>query len=292
MLAGGPAEGTVADSVVRRPPPGLRPYVAAQVGYRYAGFPPGTHLGLPSPYLTVVISLADPTRLDATPDPAQAPGWWPALVGGLHTRPAVIRHDGTQHGVQLSLTPAGSRALLGLPAGALSPCVVDLEDVLGSDAAELLERMRSTSGWEGAFAVLDAVLARRLGQPHTAPAELARAWHALVTDGTVRVGDVAAEVGWSRRYLGQRFVAEYGLTPKHAVRVARFWRSSRMLRGAAPGHAPTVAHVAAHCGYFDQAHLAREWRELAGCPPTAWLAAEHLPSVQDGDLVAVASSTA
>jgi AraC-like DNA-binding protein len=39
--------------------------------------------------------------------------------------------------------------------------------------------------------------------------------------------------------------------------------------------------VAAVCGFYDQAHLNREWRELAGCSPTTWLA-EELPSVQDG----------
>jgi AraC-like DNA-binding protein len=35
-----------------------------------------------------------------------------------------------------------------------------------------------------------------------------------------------------------------------------------------------VADIAAGCGYYDQAHLAREFRALAGCPPAAWLADE------------------
>jgi AraC-like DNA-binding protein len=38
--------------------------------------------------------------------------------------------------------------------------------------------------------------------------------------------------------------------------------------------------VAAVCGYFDQAHLTHEWRALAGCPPTVWIA-EELPFLQD-----------
>ena len=41
-----------------------------------------------------------------------------------------------------------------------------------------------------------------------------------------------------------------------------------------------LAEVAAECGYADQAHLAREWSELAGCSPTTWLR-EEFPFLQD-----------
>jgi AraC-like DNA-binding protein len=40
------------------------------------------------------------------------------------------------------------------------------------------------------------------------------------------------------------------------------------------GRPRSLAGVAADTGFFDQAHLAREFRALAGCSPTAWLAEE------------------
>jgi AraC-like DNA-binding protein len=43
---------------------------------------------------------------------------------------------------------------------------------------------------------------------------------------------------------------------------------------------PSLADVAAVCGYYDQPHLNRDFVELAGCPPSEWIATE-IPSVQD-----------
>ncbi|MCO6010314.1 helix-turn-helix domain-containing protein [Actinoallomurus purpureus] len=262
-----------------RPPARLASSVTRCVGYRYEGFPPGTHLGLPSRHLTVVLSLDAPTRTigpSATDRCAFA-----ALAGGLHTRPVVIAHDGDLAGVQLDLTPEGARSLFGLPAAAIGSAVLSLDDLIGTRAGELLERLAEAPTWRARFAVVDDVLSRGIGRlPGPAP-EIAYAWRRLAeTDGTMRVGDLAREVGWSRRHLSERFAAEYGLRPKEAARVMRFERSKRLLQE--PGR-PSLANVAAACGYYDQAHLAREWNDLAGCPPSAWLADEELPFVQDDE---------
>jgi transcriptional regulator GlxA family with amidase domain len=73
--------------------------------------------------------------------------------------------------------------------------------------------------------------------------------------------------------------------PKIIGRVLRFDRARHLLgRPTRPG----LAAVAAACGYYDQAHLTREFRGFAGMSPTAWLA-EQLPSVQD-ELTAVGAS--
>jgi AraC-like DNA-binding protein len=51
--------------------------------------------------------------------------------------------------------------------------------------------------------------------------------------------------------------------------VVRFDRARRrLLRRQAEGGWVVLAGFAAECGYYDQAHLARDLRELAGCPPS------------------------
>jgi AraC-like DNA-binding protein len=267
-------------------PPDLRPLLRRWTGYRYDGLTPGSHLGLPSPALTLVISLGPPTALSATPDPRQPPDAFDALVGGLHTTPAVITYGTEMAGIQVDLTPQGSRALLGMPAGALPPAVLHLEEVLGRHGRELHERLRDAPDWAARFDLLATALrnARRVA----IPAALDQAWRLLIgTQATVTA--VAREVGYSRRHLNDRFTAEYGLTPKQAARVARFDRSRLALQA---GRATSLAAVAAACGFYDQAHMAREWNDLAGVPPSRWLADEDLPFVQDDEDLAAASCAA
>ena len=71
------------------------------------------------------------------------------------------------------------------------------------------------------------------------------------------------------RHLTNRFRAEVGLRPKEAARVVRFDRARRLLHAGRPAR-----RRGRRAGYFDQAHLNREFRALAGCSPTRWLADE------------------
>jgi AraC-like DNA-binding protein len=278
------------------PPEPLRRYVAWYTGYRQRGMRPARHRGLPSPYLTLIFTLDEPLTMVAHPDPGQPPGEFGTLLGGLHCTPALIAHEGAQSGIQVALRPLGARALLGLPAGELAGIDVPAEAVLGGACAELRDQVRAADGWPGRFAILDEILLRLVTsnlavagagpggrRPDAAP-EVGWAWRQLLrAGGAVRVSALAAETGWSGRHLTSRFRAEIGLTPKVAARVIRFDRARKLLvrNLAEVNDEYRLADLAVACGYFDQAHLAREFRSLAGCPPSQWLA-EEFRNVQAG----------
>jgi AraC-like DNA-binding protein len=75
--------------------------------------------------------------------------------------------------------------------------------------------------------------------------------------------ELRAATGWPARRLQRWFEAHIGLAPRTYLRVIRFQGSLRAL-----GESPNLAdHAAAH-GYADQAHMARDFRRLAGTPPS------------------------
>jgi len=247
----------------------LAAVVGEHHGYRQRGVAPGRHLGLPSPFLTVIFTLDEPLRIAQHVDPAQPPAAYETLVGGLHTSPAVIEHDGAQSGIQLQLSPLGARALFGVPAGVLAGIDVCGTDLLGARASAVREQLCEAASWPRRFQVLDRELGRQLAESRRPPAEVCQAWRMLrASSGTVSIAQVAREVGWSDRQLARGFRREIGLTPKAAARVIRFDRARRLL----PRHGGAV--VAAECGYADQAHLIREFVSFTGLSPTRWLAEE------------------
>ncbi|MBE3204213.1 AraC family transcriptional regulator [Parafrankia irregularis] len=280
------------------PAPGLRPYVAWYSGYRQRGLPPAVHRGLPSPALTLIFTLDEPLVLLDPPGAGARRRSFDSLIAGLHTAPALITHQGAQSGVQLALRPLGARALLGLPAGELAALDLPADAVLGGAGRRMSDRLREARGWPGRFAVLDQELtglvradrprAGRFGEVgrvgqigREAPAELRHAWNLLRRGhGNVPIAVIAAEVGWSTRHLSDRFRVELGLTPKAAARVIRFDRARRLL--VSRDRRWRLADLAAECGYFDQAHLARDFRALTGCSPSGWLAAEFRNVQADG----------
>lgn len=269
------------DWAVRRPHPALRGLVTRYIGYRQHGVTLDVHRGLPSRHVTLVVSLERPVRMTAGPGPEVTGEESQAFVGGLHTEPVLIAQDRVQAGVHLELDPLGVRTLLGVPSSELAGTVVDLAALDRPGFASLPDRLRAAPDWATAFGVLDEVLlaSATLTGAVRRPDEIGWAWRRLVrAGGGVPVGELATEVGWSRRHFSELFSREVGFGPKRAARVIRFGRAAELLRVLPPGG---LAEVAQRCGYADQAHLTNEWRAMAGCTPGVWLR-EELPFLQDG----------
>ncbi len=265
----------VSEAVVARPCGVLGRYVREHQGYRQRAVEPAQHLGMPSPYLTVIFTLDEPLEIARHVDPRESPGVYSSMVGGLHSSPALVVHHGAQSGIQLQLSPLAARPLAGLPAGELACMDVAAQDILGPLATQVYEQVRAADSWSARFAVLDQLLGDALDVERTVPDEVARAWALLLrSGGTVPIGDVARDVGWSQRHLSALFTREIGLAPKVAARVVRFHRARGVLQRNVSGGRPDIAGVAAQCGYFDQGHLIRDWQQFTGLSPTNWIAHE------------------
>ena len=96
------------------------------------------------------------------------------------------------------------------------------------------------------------------------------AWQQIVqSGGAVNIGSLAERIGWSRKHLITRFREQVGLPPKTYARVVRFNRALRMLDECTT---PRWTEIALRSGYYDQAHLIRDFAQFAGTTPTDYVA--------------------
>ena len=107
--------------------------------------------------------------------------------------------------------------------------------------------------------------------------ENALARHLCASIGDAPVNAVARKYGLSNRRMIEVFDRHVGVKPKTFQRIARLRRVLRLVH-ATPR--PSWAEIAAECGYFDQAHLANDFREQTGMTPTEY--AESRSSIGRG----------
>ena len=84
-----------------------------------------------------------------------------------------------------------------------------------------------------------------------------------------KVAAVAESTGWSARRFSQVFREQVGFSPKAWCRIQRFQRVVRQLQS---GDAVRWPEVALACGFYDQSHLANEFRAFSGISPTTYAA--------------------
>jgi AraC-like DNA-binding protein len=252
--------------LAQRPPhPALAPHVRSLAGWRERADGPVRRAEMPGGRIVLVISFGPTLDVDGRR--------FTSFVAGLHDTPALTEHAGEGHGIEAYLTPLGARRMLGLPMGELTRQVVELEDLIGAEAGELAERLYEAPSWPARFAMLERAIAVRVLDAPPVAAELEWAWRRLLeTGGRVPVGALARELGCSRRHLAASFREQLGLPPKPLARLLRFERALHRLRGGAD-----LAELALDCGYYDQAHFNRDFRQYAGRTPTEYL----VTSVQD-----------
>jgi AraC-like DNA-binding protein len=221
---------------------------------------------LPSADIIFIVNLGAPLLVV---QPWSAPRVIPTgsgFVAGLHETYALTETAGSQTGVELRLSPLAAYRLLGQSMDALANHSVPLDQICGSWALELADRLQAARTWDDRFAVLDAALAARLADAHDPSPEVAWAWRQLtISGGRVPIATLTEELGWSPKRLIARFREQIGLPPKQFARLLRFQRVTNLF--LATTETPDWGALARQCGYYDQSHLVHEFQRFAGDTP-------------------------
>lgn len=219
------------------------------------------------PFTVMIFELGPPLRLRDPDDERGGSQHAAGFVAGIGERATITEHDGRSSGVQVDLTPLGARLLSDAPLCELAGRIVAIDDLLPREHRRFSERLAGAPDWDARFALIDGLLQERRANARECPRKLAWALGRIAaTGGQLDIGGLARELGHSPKYLIAQFREHVGLAPKLTAQLVRFDRVVRHLRG---GGRERWAELAQRFGYFDQAHLVRDFRRFTGLTPTA-----------------------
>ena len=186
-----------------------------------------------------------------------------AQVVGVMTRPHSVRLSAGASILGIRFHPGMAGACLPCDLSGLNNRFVAVRSVLGAASDELVRAIRGRAPVERKFEVLGERLA------HCLPAitKVQRAIGELVgRQGRLSPGDVATAARLGERQLRRTCLRQSGLAPKSLARVLRFRHAVMRLRRGEQD----LAALAVDCGYYDQAHMNRDFRVLAGISPACF----------------------
>lgn len=192
-----------------------------------------------------------------------------AFLVGQITGPMVVRPTGRVDLVAVRFEAFGA-TLLASDMSALTDRWIDVQSLRDRELPRLTRQLGRVGTLEDRMALLTDWLVSRATRVAGPDARVETAVRAIRSShGALNLDDLCRELGVTPRTLQRLFKPQVGISPKLLARIVRFQRIFAAWRS----DPSTLSRVAAECGYFDQPHMVRDFRQFAGAPPAGFLAA-------------------
>ena len=257
-------------TLLKVPPPAELDGLVLDIAlYRESSGKPIRQVETASLVVPLLIGFSDPFEI-ALGRPPTAQDGYHSFTSGLCLTPVNIASAGACSCLEFTLTPLGARRFFGVPMSELTEQMVHLDQLGDRSLDSLRQQLGNEDNWDRRLAIAETFILGRMRAGPPSSGTIRWAYERIVASGGgVSVAELTTSLDWSRKHLAARFHEEVGLPPKAVARIARFMRAQSLARARTESG---WAGIAAGCGYADQAHLARDFREFAGTTPSAWLA--------------------
>ena len=226
---------------------------------------------MPDGCIELIFNLADPFRrhhadgiLESQPQ---------SIIAGQMRSSAMIEPSGRIDLFGVRFQHAGASPFFAVPLNELTDNIVDLGFVWGSAGREIEARINEAPTVEIRVGIVENTLLSLLAK-NAASDDVVEAASKLITEnmGLTSINKIADSIGVNGRRLERRFQQSLGLSPKRFSRIIRFQNFLGAVRNEPTGG---ILDTALSFGYYDQAHLIREFREFSGKTPLAFFENEH-----------------
>jgi AraC-like DNA-binding protein len=198
-----------------------------------------------------------------------------AFFTGTVTSPQFSQAEGAIDLLGINFHPGGLRALFGLPLYLMKNAPVNFEMACGKLAKEWTDKLFDVHR-SARFCLLDQLLLSRVTPIDSAITHSVRLIQSSY--GLLPISEIEKEVGACGRSLERNFREWVGVSPKFFSRILRFQRALSLLDLSSRCN---LASIALDVGYYDQAHLTKDFRQLTGKPPLSFIKTAEIQKLSD-----------
>jgi AraC-like DNA-binding protein len=192
----------------------------------------------------------------------------PVFLDGANT---VSRKFGFQNQVDLmgvQFHEGGAFPFLGIPLHELQN-EMNVVSALDADVTDLHGRMYETKTLASRIRLLETWLLQRLSLGKERNSLIPASLKALREEiGQLRMSAFAARWSLSQRQLERLYQRDVGMSPKQYLKLLRIEKARSSLKHM---REETTARLAVELGFYDQAHFIREFRDVVGVTPYAYM---------------------
>ena len=186
------------------------------------------------------------------------------FVVGQMTQPVLVSSTGPVLLIGVRFLPGGSYPFFQIPPDELTNRIATLADIAANLDREFSERVIDVLQPTAKIAIIQSLLINRLNSSAEKGLSLQPVISRIVRSaGQTSIDSLSHDLGITGRQLERRFLNVVGLGPKLLCRIFRFQQVFRAVEQSDSNW----AGIAADCGYYDQAHLIRDFRQFAGQTP-------------------------
>jgi AraC-like DNA-binding protein len=225
---------------------------------------------LPDGCTELIFNLADPFKryhADGTVEIQPK-----MLIVGQMRGYATIAPAGRVKLFGIRFRPGGAYPFLRLPLHELTDKIINAETVWNHLGKELEEKVHLAGSFRERIRIVESALMKRLDERYNGEKpveELVK--RILLTEGCYNIDRLIKDIGISSRQLERKFQTMVGIGPKLLARIVRFQKVFK----AVEQQSDNWISVALECGYYDQAHLIRDFKTFSGQNPSAFFAHPH-----------------
>ncbi len=247
----------------------LKGFVKSIMCYEDYSGPDNYELLIPDTSPQLIISLDENSRFVNTRDCSAAnfqelKNSW---ITGIYTSPLTYQSEQNATTLSIQFESYGLSYLLGISAAELNKQVVETELILNKSIIELREKIIDQSTFENRVRVIEEYLFKTFQAKKDITGIVKHiTQHRNFSQLTLKRMSTAC--GYSQKHVIANFRHVIGVTPKKLQNLLKINQSLALLSSQSPA---SIAQIAYDCGFFDQSHFIKNFKEVTSLTPQAYI---------------------